>query len=693
MIKPMRFFLLYFISLFAMTEYGWVQDIENINPKKFNYEEGSDPDLDLYVKPTFVSDIKLSPDGKHIALQSDSEEFTQGIIISDLEKFYTLGLEGSAVAKLAVDNSKGDPDLGVRALFLCNFEWASNRFLLVELCGKEYNFIEGEVFFSLGIYKIYDLNTNEFRAFLYPFEAVGRKSTQNFQERYKVATFISRYDDDHILISVAEYKRGFRYANLRKIRLDKKGTSSRGENIYVSKVPCQFKLKYRSTNFCNDPQIFIVNGDKQPVLTFSNDNENIYAHLADEDSTKIDIDLENYDVLGFSNSKLWLAGDPSGDTQGISILDIDSKKLYRASDKTCHSLLSGFQSLNNSSPYAVQMECEGKKDFLYFDSQTRDAQILGSLTQSFPDKTISFGNWTDSNDKALLAVSDSSSISDIFVLDLKRGSLNFLVTASNVPKEKLHKNESKVFTTKDGKNIYGYLTKPKNKIEKLFVYVHGGPYGPRDYDSYDPFEQYLASKGIAVLKVNFRGSGGYGLNYMEQAYTEWGSMIMDDIASATIQVQKELGLSRANTCVGGASFGGYAALAMSYKYPKIYECVLGMMGVFDLKMLRDGTDNSIYTRQDDYDETMEKYLGNNVEKLIDHSPVFNADKMDTRIMMWTGLQDQIAPIVHLDLMKEALKAAEKPYQAFTMSRLGHTYGRDEDMKAMFPVMKDYILGN
>jgi len=117
MIKPMRFFLLYFISLFAMTEYGWVQDIENIDPKKFNYEEGSDPDLDLYVKPTFVSDIKLSPDGKHIALQSDSEEFTQGIIISDLEKFYTLGLEGSAVAKLAVDNSKGDPDLGVRALF------------------------------------------------------------------------------------------------------------------------------------------------------------------------------------------------------------------------------------------------------------------------------------------------------------------------------------------------------------------------------------------------------------------------------------------------------------------------------------------------------------------------------------------------------------------------------------------------
>ena len=70
---------------------------------------------------------------------------------------------------------------------------------------------------------------------------------------------------------------------------------------------------------------------------------------------------------------------------------------------------------------------------------------------------------------------------------------------------------------------------------------------------------------------------------MEKAYKEWGGMIMDDIADATKQIQDEYGLSRNDTCAGGASFGGYAALAMSYKYNDIYECVLGMMGVFDLK--------------------------------------------------------------------------------------------------------------
>ena len=116
-----------------------------------------------------------------------------------------------------------------------------------------------------------------------------------------------------------------------------------------------------------------------------------------------------------------------------------------------------------------------------------------------------------------------------------------------------------------------------------------------------------------------------------------------------------------------------------------------MMGVFDLKMLRDGTDGSIYTYQDDYDELMEDYLGSDEEQLIDFSPVFNASKIETRVMMWTGLQDNITPIVHLKNMKNALDEQGKKYHAFTMTRLGHEYGEGEDMRAMFPVMKDYIL--
>ena len=76
---------------------------------------------------------------------------------------------------------------------------------------------------------------------------------------------------------------------------------------------------------------------------------------------------------------------------------------------------------------------------------------------------------------------------------------------------------------------------------------------------------------------------------------------------------------------------------------------------------------------------------------VDFSPVYNADKIKSRVLMWHGLQDEISPIIHLDLMKSALDENDIEYQAFTMSRLGHTFGREEDMRAHFPVIKDFLL--
>ena len=690
-------YLLFFLIFYTQADYGWLQDVVGIDIKEFEYTEGSDHELELYTKKSFFTDIKMSPNGKFLAFQSDSQNFTQGILIVDLDTYLDSGIEKATIAKAAVEN-KPDSDLGVKALFLCNFEWATDKYILLELCGKRIDFVQGEIFFSLGVWKLFNLETKEFKSFIYPLAPAPRKGSSTFEDRYKVATFISRYDDEHILMSVPENKRGYRYANLRKISLTKKGTEPKGENVYVSNVACQYKLKYRSSNFCNQSSIFLLDKNKKPVLTLSSTISSdgktyVYAHLTDRDTTKIDVDLEEYGIIGIDDNNVWLTGDPSGETYGVSLLNLKTEQITRINPEECHSYLGGFSSLNSTAPYAVGMECEGEKDLIVFDQDNRDAQILSNLARSFPGKNIRFGNWTDNNDKALLQISDSSNIAEVFLLDLNEGQLKYIATASNVPKDLLHKNESRSFITSDNEQIYGYLTKPKGEIKKLVAYVHGGPHGPRDYDGFDPFEQYLASKGIAILKVNFRGSGGYGKNYEESGYQEWGGLIMDDIATATKEIQEELGISRDDTCVAGASFGGYAALAMSYKYPDVFECAIGMMGVYDLKMLRNGTDDSIYTQQgDEYFEIMETYLGSDEANLADFSPVFNADKMQTRILMWHGLQDQIAPIVHMDLMKAALEEEGIEYQSFTMSRLGHEYGEAEDMKVHLPVMKNFILG-
>jgi len=688
--------LLTFLAFFRISaddhEYGWVQDIVGIDENVFNYVEGSDPDLEMYLKSSFFTQVQLSPDGKHLAFQSKSDEFTEGLLVARTDDFLDpkKGLEKATVAKAAMENTS-DKVLGVPALYLCSFNWVTNSLILVEVCGKRFDRLQGEIFQNLGIFKLFNIKTKEFKNFIYPLEPPPKKGSSTFSDRYKPTTFISALDDEGLLMSVAENRRGFRYANLRKIFFDKRGTKPNGQNVYVSKEPCQFKTGYRVNSFCNTPFIYILDKDKKPVLTFSSDLDGVYAHYADDKTTKIDIDLEDYTPVGLKGKYLYLSETSGLGAHGVSVLNIETKKIQSIVPEDCHSILTSMSSLNDPIPYALGMECDGQKEIIYFDQKKRDAQILSQLAPSFPDKTITLGNWTDANDRALLVIEDSSVVSEVFMLDLKQGALKPIGRTSNVPKDRLHKMVSKKFTTRDGESIYGYLTMPKGKVKRLIVYIHGGPYGIRDFDSYDFSEQYLASKGAAILKVNYRGSGGYGKGFMEDAYKEWGGTLLNDIADATIAVQKEIGIGREQTCAFGASYGGYAALAMAYKYSELYECVAGGMGVYDMMILRDGSDESIYTKQDDYEETAEKFWGDEAERLIDFSPVFNADKMKSRILMWHGLQDPISPIVHMDLMKQALEDNNVPYQAFTMSKLGHTFGQKEDIKAHMPVLKDFLF--
>ena len=688
--------LLTFLAFFRISaddhEYGWVQDIVGIDENVFNYVEGSDPDLEMYLKSSFFTQVQLSPDGKHLAFQSKSDEFTEGLLVARTDDFLDpkKGLEKATVAKAAMENTS-DKVLGVPALYLCSFNWVTNSLILVEVCGKRFDRLQGEIFQNLGIFKLFNIKTKEFKNFIYPLEPPPKKGSSTFSDRYKPTTFISALDDEGLLMSVAENRRGFRYANLRKIFFDKRGTKPNGQNVYVSKEPCQFKTGYRVNSFCNTPFIYILDKDKKPVLTFSSDLDGVYAHYADDKTTKIDIDLEDYTPVGLKGKYLYLSETSGLGAHGVSVLNIETKEIQSIVPEDCHSILTSMSSLNDPIPYALGMECDGQKEIIYFDQKKRDAQILSQLAPSFPDKTITLGNWTDANDRALLVIEDSSVVSEVFMLDLKQGALKPIGRTSNVPKDRLHKMVSKKFTTRDGESIYGYLTMPKGKVKRLIVYIHGGPYGIRDFDSYDFSEQYLASKGAAILKVNYRGSGGYGKDFMEDAYKEWGGTLLNDIADATIAVQKEIGIGREQTCAFGASYGGYAALAMAYKYSELYECVAGGMGVYDMMILRDGSDESIYTNQDDYEETAEKFWGDEAERLIDFSPVFNADKMKSRILMWHGLQDPISPIVHMDLMKEALEDNNVPYQAFTMSKLGHTFGQKEDIKAHMPVLKDFLF--
>ena len=91
----------------------------------------------------------------------------------------------------------------------------------------------------------------------------------------------------------------------------------------------------------------------------------------------------------------------------------------------------------------------------------------------------------------------------------------------------------------------------------MVVMPHGGPHGIRDSWEFDPEVQLLASRGYAVLQVNYRGSGGYGMDFESAGYREWGAKMQDDITDATRWAIEQKIAPADRICIYGASYGGY----------------------------------------------------------------------------------------------------------------------------------------
>ncbi len=245
------------------------------------------------------------------------------------------------------------------------------------------------------------------------------------------------------------------------------------------------------------------------------------------------------------------------------------------------------------------------------------------------------------------------------------------------------------YTARDGTKIPGYLTVPTGSSEKnlpLIVMPHGGPIA-RDSWGFDFLRLFLASRGYAVLQMNFRGSGGFGWEWLHAAHQNWGGLTYDDIVDGTRWAIAQGIADPKRVGIVGWSFGGYAALLGATRNGDLFRCAASIAGVSDLQELRRNaryfTDWKIVREQ----------LGTDREKLLADSPVKHADQVSIPVLMVHGVEDWTVPVEHSKRMDAALKRAGKQHELILIPHGDHQLAWRSERVTLLTALEKFLTAN
>ena len=196
------------------------------------------------------------------------------------------------------------------------------------------------------------------------------------------------------------------------------------------------------------------------------------------------------------------------------------------------------------------------------------------------------------------------------------------------------------YTSRDGVKINGYLTLPNNLPANnlpVVVLPHNGP-GGRNSWGYNPEVQFLANRGYAVFQVNYRGSSGYGKEFMAAGFKQWGGKINNDIADGVKWLIQQRIANPKRIGIYGTGIGGYIALNSVYTSPGLYACAASNSGVINLFSYLKSVPPYLKTNLQMY----YTIIGNpvtEVDYMRQASPVFHAEKIKVPVFIAQSPQD------------------------------------------------------
>lgn len=309
-------------------------------------------------------------------------------------------------------------------------------------------------------------------------------------------------------------------------------------------------------------------------------------------------------------------------------------------------------------------------------------------------RTLDDKKWT------VAFTSDSGPVK-FYLYDRDKKEAKFLfVSDSKMAELPLTKMHPVVIKSRDGLNLVSYLSLPKGSDTKtagvpdeplpLILNVHGGPWARDDW-GYDPEHQLLTNRGYAVLSVNYRGSTGFGKEFINAADREWAGKMHDDLLDAVNWAVENKIAVKDKVAIMGGSYGGYATLVGLTYTPDVFACGVDIVGPSSLVTLMNNMPE--YWRPQEV--VMQRRVGDwkteeGLKFLESRSPLNFVDKIQRPLLIGQGAKDPRVKQAEADQIVKAMSDKKIPVTYALFQQEGHGFAKPENRFAFYAVTEAFL---